>query len=645
MMGIKDTIQNSIKNKYRQKYELELQLQSDSYKRYITVHPEADIDNALPMVDAIDVFEEVVAVSYKEISHVLTDRRILGLEDVKYLLLVNGYGVISRAADRMITQAFEANPGVNVIYCDEDVYDYESGQREPWFKPDYSPDTLLSDMYFGNAVAIRMSALDGIKCETFESPYKTVYNMILMLTDVNDAFHIDSILYHLPEDFEAEPAECTDITTAAAVRRGYNRPAGNPKVSVIIPTKDHPDVLKCCIDSVIMKTEYGNYEIVVVDNGSNDENRRQIEAYLKKNNATYIYEPQEFNFSKMCNRGAEAANGEYLLFLNDDMEVKCGDYMQRMLNLAVREHVGAVGAKLLYPDSTLIQHIGITNMTEGPAHKLQGKDDVYEYYHGVNRGVRDVIGVTAACLMIDRRKYNEVEGFYEGLKVAYNDVDIDFKLIERGYYNVIDNDAVLYHHESLSRGDDALDERKQQRLREERELLYDRHPELYGNDSFYNKSLTGAGPLYEVIMPFENRNIIPVDKLIKLGRGYSFENINEALITHGDHLEMEKHSFDGRLCLLIDVHAHVRGLDSSDYEYRMIIRNGGNAYAVPATRRIRPDVARTYYNEINVELSGFVARIPKEMLEIGICEVWMEAKCVYSRQRLLNKVGIVECII
>ena len=178
----------------------------------------------------------------------------------------------------------------------------------------------------------------------------------------------------------------------------------------------------------------------------------------------------EFNFSKMCNLGAEAAKGDYLLFLNDDIEMFQPQWLERMLGHAQQKQTGAVGAKLFYPQTTMIQHVGISNPENGPLHSFMGCDDQFPYFVGWNRVDHNCIGVTGACLMLAKEKFLEVNGYDEQLPIAYNDVKLCFALHEKGYYNVMRNDVAAYHHESLSRGYDNKGEEKA-RMEREKELL------------------------------------------------------------------------------------------------------------------------------------------------------------------------------
>ena len=187
-------------------------------------------------------------------------------------------------------------------------------------------------------------------------------------------------------------------------------PQGKPLVSIVIPSKDNPEALRQCIHSVYAHTDYPNFEIIVVDNGSTARVRVGLENFRQECPFTYLYLPMDFNFSAMCNAGVKEAGGEYILLLNDDMEVIEDTWLTRLVGQASLKHVGSVGAKLLYPNSTKIQHAGISNTIYGPGHKLKKMDDTVSYYYGRNRFVYDMIGVTAACLIMRRSYYLAIGG-------------------------------------------------------------------------------------------------------------------------------------------------------------------------------------------------------------------------------------------
>ena len=283
---------------------------------------------------------------------------------------------------------------------------------------------------------------------------------------------------------------------------------------MIIPSKDNPSVLGKCLRSLTQRPEGSvPVEILLIDNGSNEENRKKTEQLVEEIRTAgtpirYVYEPAEFNFSTMCNRGAELADGKLLLFLNDDIELCENDWLDKMVSRALQPYVGSVGLKLYYPDSVKIQHDGIVNLPVGPVHKLQFMEDDRSYYFGRNRFTQDCVAVTGACLLIRTEVFREAGGFREVLRVAYNDVELGFRLLEMGYYNVVWNDRFAYHHESLSRGSDESPE-KMQRLVQERELLYQMHPQFRGEDPFYPKGLNREGLDSRVVPAYlTDRNVL-----------------------------------------------------------------------------------------------------------------------------------------
>ena len=424
---------------------------------------------------------------------------------------------------KALNEARKKGIDLDFIYSDEDKIDDESKNRhQPHFKPDWSPDTMMSIMYTCHLGVYRKTLGDevGWLREGYEGSQD--YDFVLRLvekTTPQKICHIPKILYHWREhagstslNIGSKPYFLEASRKAkvdALARRGYSGHVElvpntfqwrvvydsikNPLVSIIIPSKDNFVCLERCIRSLDKLTTYRNYEIIVVDNGSLDENKNKYGELIESVGGKYIYEPSGFNFSKMCNRGAKEAQGEYLLFLNDDTEVKNPIWLQRMVGHAELPYIGAVGAKLMYPENNLIQHCGVTNLSKaGPVHSFIGKTDGELWYFIRNRIEYDWLAVTAACLLVNRGKFDQVGGFNEELAVAFNDVDFCFKLYEAGYYNVVRTDADLIHYESVSRGHDGLDEKKLQRLNKEKEKLYSMHPDLRGKDPFYNPNLTGV---------------------------------------------------------------------------------------------------------------------------------------------------------
>lgn len=438
----------------------------------------------------------------------------------EFIAFVDCDDTIEKCALQDMVLLLNKEKGYDFIYSDEDKLTEDGSRRHsPFFKPDWSPDTFLSLMYTNHLAIYRTELVrktGGLRTEYNGAQDYDFTLRFMELSDHKRVGHVAKVLYHWRErqgsiasDMHAKPyaPDAMKRLKEEALQRRHIQgrvefvkdmcqyqviytPVESPLVSVIIPSKDHLEILKNCIDSIQKYTVYKNYEIIVVDNGSTEAARIELQQYLDEKRVIYIYEQMSFNFSRMCNLGASAANGEYLLLLNDDIEITQHDWMDILLGQAMLDHTGAVGAKLLYPQSDTIQHIGITNLKIGPSHSLIGYSDDHVYYFGRNRMTYNWLAVSAACLMVSKRKYKQVGGMDEQLPIAYNDVDFCFQLYEKGYYNSVRSDVLLYHHESLSRGSDDADEDKQQRLLRERRYLYQKHPNLEGKDPFYNIHLS-----------------------------------------------------------------------------------------------------------------------------------------------------------
>ena len=442
---------------------------------------------------------------------------------------------------------------------------------------------------------------------------------------------IGKVLLHMRE----ETQDCERATCGAG--------SSGALISVVIPSKDNPDVLEICIASLRDKTvlpSWVSLEIIVVDNGSSGENRIRLERLAEQFHFRYFYHPMEFNFSRMCNYGIRKSNGDYILLLNDDMEIIQSDWLAKLYEKASLPHAGAVGAKLLYPDSDVIQHIGITNIKVGPVHKLLKKHDSKSHYHGQNRHVYDMIGVTAACLLIARDKYDQAGGLYEEMAVAYNDVELNFALYELGYYNIERCDVTLYHHESLSRGDDNLSDEKWIRLLHEKDILYTRHPSLKGFDPFYSRNLAVHSNLYlsNFMYAYEKRDYYTDVKLWKKPEPVQWEN--GCLTVNAEHARKEKKlEFTERDDVYwIEGWSYVLGMDNCRYKRSLLLLgSGGKIYQAAVLDRYRKDVEAILPEQQNVALAGFVCRIPKDALPADTYTVSMLASDRCSSQRLYAK--------
>ena len=640
------------------------------------------------------------------------------IPDSDIMLLTYGKGILDKSTIEDVKTYFNKNSTCRIAYADEDFYWEDLSHRmQPWFKPCYSPDTMLAFNYWGHLVAAKAELLsevlsgEGMQGRK-EKGGQTVrfYDLCLCLeeavlrrcrlddTSLQDSIcHIDSVLYHqtyepskdaaaklenceepeerfrIVEESLAEElaegryligagADSVPVREAALGRRGIkgNFESGQEPdiyhviydtsisgrercarvqsedrhipphhaVSVVIPSRDHPEVLERCLASFREKTDYEYYEWIIVDNGSDAQNRSKMVALQQKYGFAYIYEEMPFNFSKMCNMGAAHATGDLLLFMNDDIEIIEHSWLRRMVGQALQPLTGAVGAKLWYAGTQNIQHAGITNLVIGPSHKLITFSDDRDYYYGRSRTVYNMTGVTAACLMISRDKYEEAGGFDESMAVAYNDVDFCFKLLEAGYYNVQRNDVVLYHHESLSRGLDEQDEGKWERLLAEKENLYAKHPQMEKRDPFYNQALIDNASDYRCNYKFpyeEHLQTMPVE----LSTGELTKKVKKKLLRLTvDRAEIQHkiHAKEPDI-LWIMGWCYVPGADNALYDKHILLTSvdgsgGGDYTAVPADW-YRKDVESILPEERNIGLSGFVLRVLRSDLQPGAYRIGM----------------------
>lgn len=528
-----------------------------------------------------------------------------------------------------------AHPEVCVVYGDEDVETTPGQYENPWLKPCWSPDTYLWKDYLGEAVAVRKSFYEKAEKKSRDGLLKAAGGFTKGCQSIA---HINGILFHRKTDWftgETNSSMTREKTAGGQTDCQDAKKQGMPYISVIIPSKDNAVVLKKCLDTLKKTAADIAYEVLLVDNGSGEAVKKKIEEMTADApDILYIYEPMEFNFSKMCNLGAERAEGSLLLFLNDDIEATHTGWLSDMAKLAERPHVGAVGCKLLYPDTDKIQHAGITNLPMGPVHKLQFLRDNKCYYDNRNRGIRNVSAVTAACLMVRREVFEEAGGFCESMQVAFNDVDFCFTLLEKGYYNAVCNHIHLLHHESMSRGADESEE-KLKRLHRERTMLYDRHPGLNGKDPFYHDWLNRTG-LDTRIQPAyrSGREIADVQAAKEVAK-----ESNEAYVLKNARKDR---------CLLVRIEAadasHISGYgvvlgsDNACFNGKLLLERKGRqpaVYELDFTEQYRQDLQENMPDQKNVALCGFHVNIAEPLPE-GEYRIGMLATDKISGSSLMN---------
>lgn len=413
------------------------------------------------------------------------------------------------------------------IYSDEDKLLPDGSFADPHFKPDWSPDTLLSTMYTCHVMCVRRTLLEQVGGLRSEFDGCQDWDLVLRLTEHTKRIqHIPRVLYHWrvspsstaggneakPYVIERqvrvreealrrrqEPGRLEPVPGYPDYHRVVRTLTGAPKFSIVIPTRDNGEVLARCIDSIGQLSTHANREVVIIDNGSVKEATLEtLQRLSRRPGVRVVRRDEPFNFSRLCNAGAAATDGGILVFLNDDTEVLTGDWLERLGGYAVARHVGAVGAKLLYPGGRLVQHCGVVNLGCGPSHAHVGTDDSLPGYFLRSHVEYDWSAVTAACLAIERTKFDAVGRFDESFPVAYNDVELCFRLVERGLFNVVTPGARLIHHESLTRGHDSADPAKMERLGAERRRLYETHPRFFHYDPWFNANLNPNSPFFEL---------------------------------------------------------------------------------------------------------------------------------------------------
>ncbi len=413
------------------------------------------------------------------------------------------------------------NHGADFIYTDELSFEGDIDKITViHLKPDFAIDNLRAINYICHFTCVKKSILDEVGGFDSACNGSQDFDMVLRLTEkAQKIYHIREILYFWrvhPLSAAASVSNKSYCLTSAvnALEKHFKRCNinasvmvsqklkygvydvsykinGKPLVSIIIPNKDHMGELKRCIDSILFKTIYDNYEIIVVENNSTEEETFEYYKEIERNSRIKIIEYKgEFNYSAINNFAVKEAKGEYLLFLNNDTEVITASWVENMLMHAAREDVAAVGAKLYFPDFT-VQHAGVVLGIGGIANHAHLFYDANNFgYMGRAMYIQDFSAVTAACMMIKKDKFLEAEGFDEkNFKVAYNDIDLCLKLRKLGYLNVFTPFAELFHDESKSRGRDDDGESKK-RLEAESRSFEEKWGELIkAGDPYYHPYL------------------------------------------------------------------------------------------------------------------------------------------------------------
>lgn len=418
-----------------------------------------------------------------------------------------------------IAEAIVAVPDAGMVYSDEDKLDIEGRRYDPYFKPDFDPELLRGQNYVCHFTAIRtglVREVGGFR-KGFEGSQD--HDLILRCSErlaPDQVRHVPKVLYHwraIPGS-TALSREAKDYASSAGARAvaehlGRTRPGARveelshghfrvrwplpsppPKVSLIIPTRDRVELLRTCVESILERSTYPAFELVVVDNQSSDPDALDYLRRLgERERVRVLRYDAPFNYSAINNWALGQCDGEVIGLVNNDIEVITPDWLEEMVSQAMRPEVGAVGAMLYYPDDT-IQHAGVVLGVHGvAAHLYAGMPRGYPGHGGRARVAQTLSAVTGACLVVRRKTYEQVGGLDESLEVAFNDIDFCLRLRGAGYRNVWTPFAELYHHESASRGGEDTEEKKQ-RFAREVERMQRRWGDQLPSDPAYNPNLS-----------------------------------------------------------------------------------------------------------------------------------------------------------
>lgn len=447
----------------------------------------------------------------------------LELASGDFVALLDNDDLLPSHALYHVAKAILATPDAALIYSDEDKINSAGHRYDPYFKCELNYELLLAQNMICHLGVYRRALLEKIGGfrEGFEGAQD--YDLTLRVLEKvqpGQVVHIPKVLYHwraIPgstalaadeKNYAAIAARKAitehlqrtgrgGIVTAAPEAPSMNRvryalPAHLPLVSIIIPTRDHADILGVCLESVLKKTSYPHFEIIVVDNGSVEQETQQLLDRQPQDKVRVVRDDAPFNYSRLNNLAVKAAKGDVLCLMNNDIEVLTPDWLEEMLSFALQADIGCVGARLWYPGEGGLQHGGVVlglGGVAGHSHKYLSKNNPGYFSRAVLH--QSFSAVTAACLVIRREIWEQVEGLDESFAVAFNDVDFCLRVRDAGYRNVWTPYAEMIHHESLSRGQEDNPE-KIARFQSEIQRMEQRWGAVLHKDPAYSPNLTNG---------------------------------------------------------------------------------------------------------------------------------------------------------
>ena len=455
--------------------------------------------------------------NYSDLNKALNE--VLATVTGEFLIFPTARDLLAPAALLEVVKLLNQHPEADIIYADEDAIDSAGERSDPFFKPDWSPDLALSMPYTGPFTVFRTSrvqALGGFRAELGQAAQYDLLLRTMEQTTPEKIHHISKILYHRRVQLnKTKPAEekllekeslqvlhdhLHRTSQAGKVVAGpypgtcriIRELKDTAEVSIIIPFKDNLPLLSQCLNSIFQKTDYPYFEIILVNNQSREKaTYAYLEDLISNPQVRLLHYDKPFNYAAINNRAVEQARYQYLVFLNNDTEVLSPDWLRTMLEHAQRNEVGAVGAKLLYPDRT-IQHGGLALGGGGLlcGDYFRGTPEAAGVGRGLSQLTRNCSAVTGACLMTKKILFQAAGGFDEvNLPICYNDVDFCLELRRKGYLIVWTPYARLYHHESASRGKN-LKTADLERLYREQKYFEEKWWSILEHDPYFNPNLS-----------------------------------------------------------------------------------------------------------------------------------------------------------
>ncbi len=483
------------------------------------------VDDCSTNVKTIDylksINDEKIKIEFSKTNEHIsaTSNKALKIATGEYIGLMDNDDEITEDALYHIVK--KINQGYTFIYSDEDKMEMDGTLCDPHFKPDFSPDMINSQNYISHFTVIKKEHINKVNGFTIGLEGSQDYDLYLKIFDMCEDVkiaHIPKVLYHwrkipgstasgfneksyaqesgrkaLENSIKRKNIDAIVSSENPGIYKVNYTVIGEPKVSIIIPFKDAKQLLTLSVESVLNKTSYDNFEIIGISNNSEKlETFEEMKRLEELDNRVKFYEYDvPFNYSDINNYAVKNyVTGDYIVLLNNDIEIITENWIEQMLGFAQRDNVGAVGAKLYYPNNT-IQHAGVIVGLGGVAsHSHKHFNRNHPGYFRRLQSIQNLSAVTAAMLMVSKNKYNEMNGLNEeNLKVAFNDVDFCLRLQKNGYYNVFTPYVEAYHHESVSRGSEDTPE-KAKRFLSEIEYMQNTHKDIIEYDPYYNINLT-----------------------------------------------------------------------------------------------------------------------------------------------------------